>query len=629
MALLPLFLAGCQFQDSSYAWTNQLHADGPCYQANLLDGIDESGTAELHAVFACVNQTGAIDAFRPIDDAFDATTRAGSVGVVLAGWMNGLDASSVSLAGIVDDALAALDDRESIASTLHFAFELVYAAPWADLGTSVPLADPASLDAGLAAPLIRLAGPLATALLDDDYQALAPIQAFARSESLVQLAWTAASVAESTDPTLAGLADAWPTDVADVISRAENTANNRSFGESGNSLRDLITVVVAPATLSAFRAPLSEILEDSDARDAVSAALRDEVAHGRLATLPAQALYLASVDSAGGGLSGGEASALLALIRLLHDTNTSVDCSIDLGLTSVDFSFGNLAVAILETLANTDPDTTESGVSLLGDMLGVPLTDAILSGVADSGVCPAVTAQVVADLHAIDRLNDPASADLLRVLLDLLNALQDHIPAIAEAATVAYDLDVIPAVEEALRDLADAPFIADILDLVPVLLDPTVYHADIFPDGVEPLAFADVWEDARVVLTGDALDQLDPVLSVVIADDNLWAAVHNLGTLLAYPNVELRHALADLSELVADDPTLEAAKELADDLDDPTFLTPALEIIESEPVRSSLLTTTPDTEGPIPFVARLARGDTLDVLLDTLDLLRALLPEDL
>ncbi len=629
MTVLPLILAGCQFHTSGYEWTDQRVADGPCYDANLLDGLDEESTSELHAVFACLDQTGAIEAFSPLDAAMDGSTRQGTAGVVLARWVNGLDGADLSLTGAVDGALALLDNREGIHAGVRLAVELLYAAPWADVGVAIPLAEPASLDAGVIAPLLRLAGPIATVLLDDELRELAPIATFLRSDALVQLAWTAASVAESTDPTLSALAHDWPANVADLLSRAENTTNNRSFGATGNSIRDIVSAGVAQSTRAAFSAPIAEILDDPTARDGVSDALRSEIAHGRLATVPAQALYLASVDVNGGSLAGGEDSALVSLVRLLHDTNEPVDCSIDLGITSVDVSFGNLAVAILEAIATTDPDSTESGVSLLGDMLGVPLTDAILQGVAETGVCPTVTEQVVNDLHAIDRLNDPATANLLRVLLSLLNALQDHVPAVADAATAAHGLNLVTPAEEALRDIADAPFVAGLIALVPVLLDPEVYHDAEFPVGVRPVSFDDVWMYAQTVLTDGSLDTLDPLVSVIVLDGDLWLAVTNVGRLLAEPDVELAGALELVADAVLTDPLLGAADDLAARLDEPSWLVPALVLVEPDAVRAALLTTSPTAEGALPFIARLARGDTFDVVIDTLALLRDLLPEDL
>ena len=56
--LLPLLLvlAGCEFHDAGDDWHDQLVPDSPCYRVDLLDGLSEANTDELHDLYDCLDQ---------------------------------------------------------------------------------------------------------------------------------------------------------------------------------------------------------------------------------------------------------------------------------------------------------------------------------------------------------------------------------------------------------------------------------------------------------------------------------------------------------------------------------------------------------------------------------------------
>jgi hypothetical protein len=56
-------------------------------------------------------------------------------------------------------------------------------------------------------------------------------------------------------------------------------------------------------------------------------------------------------------------------------------------------------------------------------------------------------------------------------------------------------------------------------------------------------------------------------------------------------------------------------------LDDPALRDRALEVLESGDLRDAIMTAEPDTEGPLPFVARLVTSEAVTVMLQTIDLL--------
>jgi hypothetical protein len=254
-----------------------------------------------------------------------------------------------------------------------------------------------------------------------------------------------------------------------------------------------------------------------------------------------------------------------------------------------------------------------------------------LEAVAASGACPPIDATLVSDLHAIDRLTDPTSADLLEVLLGMLRALDDHIPAAADLATALHAHAIDVRIEELARDVGNGPLSADALVVLAMLLDPAPYFAGVaFPDGTAPLEFRGAWTLAALAAEPDRLAAMAPVLEAAIGADATWQAAHALGRVLAEAGTEVGSALEVYGEAMAEDPGMDPAAAAAEILEDPASYRWALLLVECAQLRAALQAASQadGTEGPLPFLARLARGDTLDVLLDTLDLLDALASEE-
>ena len=449
------------------------------------------------------------------------------------------------------------------------------------------------------------------------------------------------SIGVSDDPTLADLRDRLPDDLADARARALDTSNDRWSGASGDSMRDLADALFTfeaddRLTLDYVAEAAGPLLEDARLRDALEVDLADEADAGRLDTLPAQVRYLATVDARGGTLSEGEDSALTSLIRLLHDANTPVDCSIDLVFFDIDFSFGNLSVSLLELLAEQDPDTVDSGVGLLGDLLGVSLTDDILDTIADSGVCPVIDAQMVEDLHSVDRLADPQTDELLYVLLDVLATTHDLglVEPLVDTVAALQDRGLMPPLEEVVLDLGDGALAADLMELVPVLLDPWGYHdAAWFDAAVSPIDFDMAWDTTALVLAVDdngstALAGVAGPIRAALAQDDTWTVVDRLTTLMTEPDAMIGSALPWVGEWCESDPALGARDTLVDLLGNADTVRPLLVLLEAPAPRQALVQTEILEPGPIPFTAQLVYGGTLDRLLETLRLLSTLLPED-
>jgi len=627
-----LLLLGCAFFESRQDWSTQLAPSGPCYAFDLADGIDRGDTAELHAIYDCLDRQGTLRALSRLDAAIDAPVRGGLAGLRLLDAGDALLAASddLSLAALVDGVAEAGANPDDLRAGAALLLELAYAAPAAELGSTVSINSSSALEAGLLVPLSDTLGAVATATLDADLAPLAPLSDALRSEEAPRLLWTFALLPEAPDEGLAALLADWPALVADVLGEVVDPSNDRNPGPTGDSLRDFLSAAMAEDALVALGGAAAPILEGDYERDAIEDWLLEEDAAERLDDLDDGLLYLASVDGAGGSLDDGEDSALVALLRLFRDGNQSIDCELDAVLFDVTWSLGNLSVAILEQIANLDPDNASGGVDILGDALGYPLTAAILDAVADSGVCPAIDAQMVSDLEAIDRLSDPSTEALLRSLIGFLSATEAQIPAVVDTASALHDHQLVEPLEELLRDLDHTELIERALDAAPGLVSPEGRQATTaFPPGTEAADLDLYFELALVATDADTVAALSPVMNAVVAQPSTWTAAQNLRALLLAGNDTQTAQILDRAQALLDaDPELDALPALADRLDDAALVTPALEVIESSAVRAAVTDTELSNEGLVPWLGRLYAGGTLDVLLDTLALVQDLMGGD-
>ncbi len=623
-------------------WTEQLVPGGPCYAVNLLDGLDNSSTQEEHDLFACLDANGTLSGYRALDAALDAPTRDGAVGLVLARWITDAPSQmpSISLGGLLDAAREALAAPEDLHRLTHVGVELVYGVAYADAGTSVPLNARSSLDAGLLVPALPVVGVASGSLLDENLAPLETVAGMLRSERVPRLAWTLARTLESDDPALSPLGTRWAEDLSEALAAVDSPGNDRWAAASGDSLRDaadalfLATDSRGRPQIVPLTEPLLELLQDGSVRRAARSTFHAEVQAGRVAALPDGLLHLASVDVDGGTLTDGEDSALVGLVRLLARTNTSFDCTVDFGWFDIDFSLGNLAVSILETLADADPSAVEDGVGLLGDVLGLDLSDSLLNSIADTRVCPVLDRQLVRDLHALDRLQDPQAAGLLRSLLGFLDATRPRIDALVETLDRLHTLGLVAPVEEVLRDLAGTQALDDLLAILPAVDDPAAHH-DLarFPAGVDPVDFDLVWDLATDALATDAagltpLDRLAGPVDAVLSNEGTWTVLHATGRLLGDPRAEVHDLVAGFPDALAEDPTLSVASDAADLLENDALVRPLLVLAEADSLRAAVASTEVVQPGPLPFTAQLVVGGTFEVLLDTIDALSSLLPAE-
>lgn len=626
-------LASCALPEGD-AWYDQLEADSPCYRVDLADGLDEASTAEVQDLFACLDHHGHLASMRPSAAALDLPARDGdAAGIALAravNEMDELDLDPFALAGVALDLLEA-EDRP-VDEVLDLALEAIYGVRAGRVRSGLDLTDPEALERGLLAPLAPVLPRAAGALLDDDLQAAEWAGDLLASPEARRWVLTADALARS--PREDVRVHTVLPHLGDALLAMRSPGNDLWPDASGDSLKDVVRAFTlgvkgGPPVLDAIAPETAAILGDSATRTLLQSkvvALEDD---GTLARATEQLTWLVSVDTEGDPIGPGELSAFARLARMLHATNRPMRCEIDLGFTTLEPDLGNLAVTILETIAEQDPDTVQSGLSIVSTVLGWSLTDPVLELVAESGVCPALTREVVADLHAVDVLYDERAYDVLVAFVEVLDALKrgedSRIPDFADLASDLHATGAIPPVEEALRDTGRQPLVLDLVALAPVLADPGRFGLAAGPERAADLQ--DVLSALLWVVEADGgrtgWDRMRPLVQAIVVEPGTWEAVANLGTLLDDEASQAARALELLPRLVDADPELTLLAELGPLLGHRPVARPLLRAVETEGVVDGLLAARPrgqDPEVPLAFAARLVVNGAVDDLLHVVDL---------
>ncbi len=650
-AALALTLAGCEFHEAQFTWHDQLEPGGPCYEVDLSDGLSEESTQELHDTFDCLNSSGNLDPLLELEEVMDTRTRSTQqAGIELAIVLNNLPDAGIDPYALAGQMVTWMEDpegREQVDAFWEAVGELMYGVPYATLSTEgYPLNTATALDQGIVRPLLPAIRAGAAATLDDDLIALEHTWAMVESDALLRLLHTTGAWYE--EPSLQSLVADVPRKLGAAIDASRTPDNDRWAEASGDSLRDLVEAMLVEVeedgriTLAHLEQPLRTLLDDDRLRDDLEQTLGDLQASGRLGAYPVELMHFIEVDADGGGLSSGEDSALVALLRMLAAGNRPVRCSLnvlgwEIGLLELD----NLSSEMLQTFAELDPDQAVDAVDLLGgaldiELFGYNLSDAILDQVADGGLCVdptdgqvVIDSGFVADLASLDRLNDPGAGQALRTSIHLLAAVHDsaasQVPALTQVLADVHGLGLVPPVEEVLRDFGDAAVVTTALDFIPALLAPEDYADDHdYPDGVEPLDFAAGWEVARVAFTpGDSgkspVEELARPFAAAAAQPETWDALGNLAVMLQDPDQHLNAPGSILLPLLDLDPDLALTRALGGVILKPEAGAPLLRIAEHEAFIDAMARAEVDQEGPLPFIARLVTDGSLETLLRMID----------
>jgi hypothetical protein len=615
-------------------WWDQVQSGGPCHEANLLDGLDTTSGDELRNIAYCLNQHGNLDPVMPLVEATRAPTRdSQEAGQHLALGVDGLLQADVDVFQFSSQLLDWMDtDSDLLDSALKVIVEMSYGKSYSLLeGQSAPTAQSA-IDQGVLAPLLGGLRAGLVAALDADLAPLKIAEEAIESDKTLSVIHSLTGLVNSTDTGFKHRMDDFLSDLGQALQLVQSPSNDRTSSASGDSLRDLVEALVSNRnasgqnTIDLVELAAEDLFSDSIAQTRVRDALEGLEDRGALRSMPLHLQYLGNVDAEGNSTTNGEDSALVSLLRLLHNANTPIQCSI-LGIYNINL--GNLSIAILEAISELDPDLSADGIDLLGNVLGLPLTDVLLQTVAALGVCPVLDAEFAKDLQGIDRLNDPQTGDLLRVLIQVLKALgegQDsRIPEMVDLLSIPHAVEASEPLEEMLRDLGGTPFLETMAAFAAPALSPDDYvDSSQFPAGVEVLDFNMLWEIMEHGFSAQSkpkspLRELEPLVSAMLTQNETWTGLHALGDLIADSQSESQALLTWLPEIVSLDPNLDLTRTLAGVFFQSETANHFAQVLEVDGLYQALIYSTEETPGPLPFFAQLQLSGTLETLLGTIE----------
>ena len=625
--LLLIGLLGCQPDQGSPL--DDVEASGPCWAVNLADGLDEASSDELHALYACLNRTGALQPLHDVDVALESPGRDGaSAALELSQLVNTLLETRLQPATMVDGLVDWLRTDPQVEPWVEIGVELVYARPYAVLAEepAEALAAPEALAGGVVHPALGLAPALAGSLLDHDPTLPATLFGLVKTQSARDLTCTLAGIVESEDSTVVALEARLLPDLGALIQATANPANDLWSGSQGSSLRDVAVAVLVsrngqPSFVRAQAAPLHALLSDAALVEPLEGALAQSVRDGTLDDLFSGLAYLSRVDAEGGSLHTDEDSALTVLLRLLAAADKEIDCG---------FLSGNLAVLLLDAIADLDPSLVQSGLGLLGDVLGIEAVELLLD-LINEGICDgAITDGILTDLGAMNRLSDAEAGELLDVLVPLVGAVRagggsesGRLPEVVSLLRAAHEAELGPPLGGLLLDVEGTAFLDDVVDAVPLILEPDVLSVDSCPLDSDPLDLPAALHllDAALAAPGAPIEELAPLLDTALAADESWQALDHAALLLIEPTASIQGLLPlTVSLLGALDPDAEAGL-VEDLLSDPLLVMPVLRLVENRPLLDALRATAVDDPGPLPWIVGLARDGLLTALLTTVDLI--------
>jgi len=630
-AIWTLLLAGCSFGDPEH-WSDQLEPSGPCWNINLVNGIDESSTAELHNIFQCLNKDGNIEALTALDQAMDAQDRESNpVGLSVAKLSNTLPTSGYDIFGLAGKALQVIETYSSDADlVLESIVEGIYATPYSQVTDNFDLGAEQNLEAGLFVPGAAILSSGAQQLLDAGPDGQSEVIDSLDSDLLQDTLCTLSGIVEAEDPEIRQIGDHLLRNLGYAWVYSSDMDNNIWMGPHDNSLRNLVEAAQLGSEtgpIQSLKEPLGALLSDDMVQLNTVTVLQVATQEGDIAKLPTQILYMASVDASGNPLaSSGKTSALQAGARLLHNANAEIECSIDIPLFgSFEIELGNLSVDILQRLAEMDESSAVDSVELLGDVLDLGSIQTILEFLlVDTGLCPDLN-PILTDIEVLNRLNDPQVGNLVGVIHGMLDAvyregefnrLQETVDLLAALHTE----QLLPPIEEVLRDLESTQLMADLTTTVTTIIDPSKLPTDACLGEATPLDFNQLWDVMEEAAhSGSPNNILTDIAYDALHKEPIWTLMANTSSLAANDDARI-HELPNLMvKIWLNEHDSVDTDQLRKAIEDEALWSMSLKILENEAIIQSVTKPTDQTEGPLPFVARLITSDTVTVMLQTID----------
>ena len=606
-----LFLAGCVASGLPGAVEPTGEgATNPCLKANLLDGLSETETGELRALWGCLNLHRGFDELEPIIAALETGTvrGGGAAEFELARAINGV-APSADLVGWLQQTAHLLQEEDVfLLHVVHTVAEWTYGDPWPQVEAAWgagggSYASPGATDAGLVAPLFPVLGTLGGAVLDTG-QVPAIADALADMAAMDQLADGLDTVARMVEGPDVLLFQNMPVASAGYL--------EASLGPGGrNTLLDALEALTTPSDglggespLVAALPPVDAIVDDVAARERLVDALGALYAQGLLDELPGQLHRLTTVDAQGSGLDSGERTALEALLALIEAADRPVDCV----LLGVD----NLSVFLLETVASWQPDNVAFLIEASEDLVQLVID---LGGPICSGIDP----QLGAFAPSLVRLAESGALESLIPILDALDQ-SSRVPEAVELLSAVERGGASEAVALHGRQVLDGPFLGNLLEILGAFVDPQ-----------DPVSRGDIQSLLEVLdrvvsppLSGDygaaPLGLMDAPLRATVAahHDLLSDWLLQWAVLLRTEGSESNEFFEHIAPLLAIDPDLDFLQTIGTLVGQHETLESLMLLAENDEVRAALAAgrgRRSEQVGLLGFVGRTASDGSLEAAL--------------
>ncbi len=608
-------LPGCFFLP--FDPVDETRAGSPCLDVNLLDGLDEDSSAEMLALYACLNQNGAFDALDPVVDE------------VVEGSDRNLDPLAMHVAVIFNavpdkipiwETLGAvqqllLEENAFLLQVLQLVAEFVYGVPWpevAELEEAGQLQDAALLAEGPITHLVPVLQVWAEEIVDaDDVEASGEI--LDHLLSMPELRDTLVTLRELLrDNDSHHLFDDFSENWGEFFLQTHDDVTGR------NTLVDALGALVTPIAdesgqpivIEKMLPPADDILSDTVVRERLVDGIGDLYDDGTLLELPDQLRYLMTIDMGGGTLEPGEDSALESALILLDEADAPFDC---FELIHTD----SVSVWMLEEIVilGLEADSIDDLIFAIEDMYGwlIEVVDLLC-------VIPQV---LKTHFDAIIRL---AESGALYSLIPLLYAVTDpygadhnHLDAVIDILRIALDHDLIDPIEALLAPTLGQDFIPAVLAIIGAYVDPSYDLAagDVYTllDVVDYLITppeGEGYDRAPVVIAGEIVHGI-----VVGAPDELDAFLVAWGELLADPDAVTNHIMYDVEGLLDLDPDLQTLDYVGDILADEEICTHWLLVFEDTGLMDALGAhgSAGGEEVPLAMLGRLIADGTAEDLI--------------
>ncbi|MEC7986682.1 MAG: hypothetical protein VX278_16055, partial [Myxococcota bacterium] len=347
--LIPLLLLPCFFSCSLPVSQTGIDRSpsGACWEVNLSNGFQ--GEAEITSLYQCLNQRGSFDAFSGLVESLKEKDREGiALGDNLAMALNESQNTDLNPVALIQVAAELIEESPTVIENLQYlTLELIYGS--VNPSSSI---DPHIGENSILLPAWDMFYHQSRVLLDNPGSMDTVVSLF--NDPRFEKLFCTLQRLESSSATQDYIHRLLP-NIGKSLELVKNENNDRWTASSGHSLKDWLFALTdgddGPPPYRELFEKIHPLIADQSLQTPIAEAIRIHEQQGDLSRLGESLLYLSSVDKDGGSLSLGERSALYRIIRLMDQSNQSLECQFSIiGIPITAISIDNLAVEILDRL---------------------------------------------------------------------------------------------------------------------------------------------------------------------------------------------------------------------------------------------------------------------------------------